>query len=367
MGNCGATYNIHQQPMLPFFEPLDRRRLKPVDPLPIGIKIKSYKLKDVNISASSAKKTLTKTSIQLPNFAHLHSGSPNAKNERIISKSLNLVEQTDCWPNEIPRLDSGNLGAASKFWWHWLLSASSAVLILVLPILFQSSSQADNLLDKAKVYLELDSQTAMSLPESGRTYLDNTQASPFNRAIEQAQKIEADSPFYPQAQADIARWSETILDIAQGRASNQNFAGAIAAANLVPQAEAPAELVAQQATEAVEDWQRRARRSNLYADYLVEAKKIINSNHASSYSQAIGILRQITPEANEYLEAQSLIRQWNKQIYLIVEHRAAKGNFSGAMAAAALVPQDSPYYQAAKISMSIWKNQAKVFKSSSSS
>ena len=367
MRNCGATCNIHQQPMLPFFEPLDRRRLKLLDPLPIGIKIKAYKLKDINISGSSAKKTSARTSIELPNFVHLHSSSLNVESERIVTKSFDLVEQTDYLPNRIPRFDSGNLGEASKFWWHWLLSATSAVLILVLPILFQSSSQADNLLDKAKVYLELDSQTAMSLPETGRTYLYNTQASPFNRAIEQAQKIEADSPFYSQAQADISRWSETILDIAQGRANNQDFAGAIAAANLVPQAEAPAELVAQQATEAVEDWQLRAQRYNLYADYLIKAKKIINYNYASSYNQAIGILRQITPGAKEYLEAQSLIKQWNKQIYLIVERRAAQGNFSGAMAAAVLVPQDSPYYQAAKVSMNIWKKQAKVFKSSSSS
>lgn len=366
MRNCGATYNIHQKPMLPFCEPLARRQLKSVDPLPIDIKIKSYKLKDINISGSSAKKTSTRTSIQLPNFVHLHSSSLNVESERIITKSFDLVEQTDYLP-KIPRFDAGNLAVASKFWWHWLLSATSAVLILVLPILFQSSSQADNLLDKAKVYLELDSQTAMSLPETGRTYLYNTQASPFNRAIEQAQKIEADSPFYSQAQADISRWSETILDIAQGRANNQDFAGAIAAAKLVPQAKAPAELVAQQATEAVENWQLRAQRCDLYADYLIKAKKIINYNHASSYNQAIGILRQITPGAKEYLEAQSLIKQWNKQIYLIVERRAAQGNFSGAMAAAALVPQDSPYYQAAKISMNIWKNQANVFRSSSSS
>ncbi|WP_319423025.1 hypothetical protein [Pleurocapsa sp. FMAR1] len=82
MRNCGATCNIYQQPMLPFFEPLDYRRLQSVDPLPIGLKIKSYKLKDINISGSSAEKTLTRTSIELPNFVHLNSGLPNAKMEQ---------------------------------------------------------------------------------------------------------------------------------------------------------------------------------------------------------------------------------------------------------------------------------------------
>ena len=114
MQNCGATCNIHQKPMLPFFEQT-QRQLKPVDSLPIGIKIKSYKLKDINISGSSAKKTLTRKSIQLPNFVHLHSSSLNVESERIITKSFDLVEQTDYLPNRISLFDSVNLGTATKF------------------------------------------------------------------------------------------------------------------------------------------------------------------------------------------------------------------------------------------------------------
>ncbi len=113
MQNCGATCNIHQKPMLPFFDLQIQRQLKPVNSLPIGIKIKSYQLKDINISGSSAKKTLTRKSIQLPNFVHLDSSSLKVESQRIITKSFD-VEQTDYLP-KIPRFNSGNLGAASKF------------------------------------------------------------------------------------------------------------------------------------------------------------------------------------------------------------------------------------------------------------
>ena len=350
----GATFNIHQQPVLPLSNPPSRKQLKKIAPLPIGVKIKSFKIEDANSSRSPIAKAVNLgTTVRLPNFVHSQPSPLDIFTDRIVTKSLNFCSPSYSQPDGGTQPKPCKSGSTKRFWWHWLLLVGSTILML--PILFQTSSQARNLLERAKVYLELNSQQATSMPDTGRIHLQNNQASQFNRAIRQARSIEPDSPFYQQAQADIIRWSAVILDIAQGRASQGDFADAIAAAKLVPQDETSVRFIAQQAAEAIEHWQLRAQRQNLYQHSLAEAKKLINPNQASSYNQAIRILRQISPGIKEYPEAQNLISQWSKQIYLIASHRAARGDFKQAIAAAALVPKDSPYYQEARNSMIRWK------------
>jgi hypothetical protein len=209
-------------------------------------------------------------------------------------------------------------------------------------------------LENVKIYTDLNSQQVDYLPDSGRIYLKNNQASTFNRAISKAKKIQPDSPFFQEAQADITRWSEVILDIAHGRANGGDLTGAIAAAKLTPQDNSSTKLIAQEATEAVQTWQSRAQKQNLYQNYLAQAKTSIKPGQASSYKKAIGILQKINSEVEEYSEAQDLIKQWNKQIYLIANRRAASGDLKQAVAAAALLSKNSPYYQEAKkLQMSI--------------
>lgn len=199
-----------------------------------------------------------------------------------------------------------------------------------------------------KIYTDLNSQQADYLPDSSRIYLKNNQASTFNRAINKAKEIQPDSPFFQQAQVDITRWGEVILDIAYGRAIEGDLTGAIAAAKLTPQDDSSTQLIAQKATEAIQTWQSRAQKQNLYQNYLAQAKATVKPGQASSYNQAIGILQKINSEVEQYSEAQDLIRQWNEQIYLIANRRAASGDLKQAAAAAALLSQDSPYYQKAK-------------------
>ena len=199
-----------------------------------------------------------------------------------------------------------------------------------------------------KIYTDLDSQQADYLPDSSRIYLKNNQASTFNQAIDKAKEIQPDSPFFRQAQADITRWSEVILDIAYGRASEGDLSGAIAAAKLMPEDNSSTKLIAQKADEAVQTWQSKAQEQNLYQNYLARAKASIKPEQASSYNKAIGILRKINSEVEEYSEAQDLIKQWNKQIYLIANRRAVNGDLKQAAAAAALLSRNSPYYEEAK-------------------
>ncbi|MGB6016261.1 MAG: caspase family protein, partial [Nodosilinea sp.] len=68
-----------------------------------------------------------------------------------------------------------------------------------------------------------------------RRLIEPVSASLFNDAIEQARQVPADDPAYNQAQADIARWSRVIVDLAEGRAGSGDLDGAISAARLVPE------------------------------------------------------------------------------------------------------------------------------------
>ncbi len=355
MQNNGTTLNIHRQPVLPFFSSSSQTRLKKIAPVPIGMKIKSFKIEDVNSSRSSiAQVVKMKTTIKLPNFVNSQPSTLNIFTEGVVTQSLNSYSRRYPQPNRVTQPKLRHSGGTKRFWWHWLLLVGSTILML--PLLFQTSSQASNLLEKAKIYLELNSQQATSLPESGQIYLQNNQASTFNRAIREARTIEPNSPSYQQAQADIVRWSEVILDIAQGRVAQKDFAGAIAAVKLIPQDETSVYSIAQQATEAVKHWQLRAQRQNLYQNSLSRAKKLINPSQASSYNLAIRMLQQIPPGVEEYPKVQYLIRQWSRQIYLIANYRAAQGDLKQAIEAAALVPKDSFYYQEARNLIIKWKS-----------
>ena len=341
MLNYGAISSSDRQPVLPLADLLCRQKIEQLALLPIGAKIKSFKIKQQD-SFDSCPIQALKRNIKLPNFADLQSYPLNVDRQQIVSQASVILLESQC-----------SLRTNQRFWWHWLLLTSTKIFILVSLILFQSSSQASNLLEKAKIYLDLDSQEAATLPPSSTVFLNDSQASPFNRAIEHARKIEVEPSFDPQARADIIRWSETILDIAKGRANDGDLVGAIAAAKLIPQNYSSTQLIAQEATAAVKNWQLIAQTQDLNHNYLAKAKaKIsINPDQASSYNQAIGIAQQIVPGATGYLEARNLISQWNKQIYLIAEQRADKGDFQQAIEAALLITEDSLYYPLAKDSI----------------
>ena len=325
----GTSFNLNQQPVLPLPDLLSQKSKKLASSA-IGAKIKSFKIDRL----SHQRIKIGQAAIDLPYFADLESYIPIVYSQQVAESLAAPYESTY------------NFKTIARFWWHCLLSVRKQISLLVLLILFQSASQASNLLDRARIYIDLNSQDVANIPENSQTYLKDSQASPFNRAIRQSREIPVGSPFYAQAQTDINRWSETILDIARGRAEDGDFMGAISAANLIPQNHPATKLVARQATAAVEDWQQKEKQ-NLW-QYLAEAQGIIEPQQASSYNRAIGILQQIAFGTEEYSLAQSLIHQWNKQIYIIAKQRADKGNFEQAVEAAKLISPSSIYHQLAK-------------------
>lgn len=328
--NNEASLKIDRQPVLPLANLLSQKQSQQLAPSTIGAKIKSFKIDNL----SHQKIKIGQSAIDLPCFADLESYIP------IYSQQ---VYESLTTPNE----SIYNFRSIARFWWHCLLKARQQISLLVLLILFQSSSQASNILERARIYIDLTSQNVAAIPENSEIYLKGSQASPFNRAISKSREISSNSPFYSQAQTDINRWSRIILDIARGRADEGDFAGAISAANLIPQNHPATKVVAQQAIAAMKDWQQKSN-DNLVRDYLAEAKATIDPQQASSYNQAIGILQQIAFGTEEYAVAQSLIDRWNEEIYTISKQRTDKGDFHGAVEAAKLISHSSIYHQQAK-------------------
>jgi len=322
MQNSGVISKINQQPALPLADLLSQKTVKRLAPLAIGTKIKSFEIKEPDIQLE-----MQGIGIKLPQFADLDSIPRNY--ETIVIESFKLASHSQ-----------QSFGKVRTYWWQWFITAKEKISVLIMLILLQSSTHATNLLDKTKIYVDLDSQAAVS-----------AQASPFNQAIQKAREIELDSPFYPQAQIDINRWSETILDIAKGRAGEGDFSGAIAAAKLMPQEHNSTKLLAREALEVSGDWQQRIEENHRYQRYLIGAQAMIEPNQASSYNRAIGVLKQIDLASSEYTAAQNKIDQWNKEIYLITKNRMEQGNFKQAVEAAVLVSEDSQYYQLAQDSI----------------
>lgn len=67
-----------------------------------------------------------------------------------------------------------------------------------------------------------------------RALVKSEQASPYRAAIREATKIRPGHPQYQEAQQEIAAWSKEILRVAQQRAKQKRFDGAVLAAALVP-------------------------------------------------------------------------------------------------------------------------------------
>lgn len=93
-------------------------------------------------------------------------------------------------------------------------------------------------------------------------------------------------------------------------------------------------------------------------DVLTQANLVLRSSQASSFSQAIAAARSIKPGTPLYSEARTQISRWSRVILDIAEARALKGDFSGAIAAAKLVPNDVPQVHGIAVtSIKKWQQQ----------
>ncbi len=196
-------------------------------------------------------------------------------------------------------------------------------------------------------------QKNQAVLDKARGIIQPNQASYFSKAIVQAQTIQPGEPLYQEAQADIARWSLVILDLAQGRAQQGNFPEAIAAAKLVPKDNANAY---QQSQQAIANWQKLAKEQETNRQTLAAAKKLVRPGDASSYNRAIATATKIAPGRPGYTESQQLVAQWSGKIYQIAQGRASQKKFAQAVQTAKLIPEGTPAYNNAQQAIAKWQN-----------
>ena len=186
--------------------------------------------------------------------------------------------------------------------------------------------------------------------QQARTLIQGNRASQFSDAIAAARQIQPGQPFYDEAQQDVDRWSQTIFDMAVGRAQRGDYRGAMAAVQLVPSDRA----LGTDAQKALDYWTVLDQQKETNILILEEAQLMIQFDSASSYNDAITLLRQI-PEGQVYFfEAQRLMGDWSTAILDLAEERAAQGQYPQAIAAAALVPPETPNYAVAQAAIDRW-------------
>ncbi|MEL6333557.1 MAG: peptidase C14, partial [Cyanobacteria bacterium J06626_26] len=158
-------------------------------------------------------------------------------------------------------------------------------------------------------------------------------------------------PNYAQAQADIKRWSQVILDLAEGRAAENELDTAINAAELIPSE--PADVY-QTAQERIGFWQTRADARAL----IREAQAIPRIGQASTYQNGILKLQEVPDNLPiEHGDAQRLIGEWTEKMLTIARARAAQGLYDSAIEAASLIPENTENYQQAQTEITRWREQ----------
>lgn len=212
----------------------------------------------------------------------------------------------------------------------------------------QRDSSFSTVLTKARAGAAEVQQANASVLTEARTSIQPTQASQFTQAIAKARLIKRGEPSYTEAQEDIRSWSRIILDIAEGRATSGNLNGAIAAANVMPNANSEFHKKAQ---DRIVFWQQRQRSRNIISD----AQKIPKSGQASTYQKGIVKLREVPIEHPEYETAQRLADDWSQRIFSIAQARAAQGRESAAIQAAILVPSGTTAYEPTQQAIRRWR------------
>ena len=81
----------------------------------------------------------------------------------------------------------------------------------------------------------------------------------------------------------------------------------------------------------------------------------LQPNQASSYKQAIRLLKQIEKQEIGYNHAQKMIEELSKNIYQLARTRAEKGQLSLAIQTIDLVPDNSRIYSIAQKTKTNWQ------------
>ncbi|MBE9103548.1 caspase family protein [Nostoc cf. edaphicum LEGE 07299] len=183
--------------------------------------------------------------------------------------------------------------------------------------------------------------------------LRQTQASDLSMAIATARKIKPGEPLYEQAQENIKIWSQMILDLAEGRAKQRQYASAIAAARLITKDEAPYA----KAQAAINLWRLEGKQYVSNKTLLDAANALIKPEQASTYNRAIEVAKKVPAAQPGFDAAQKSINNWSEKILNLAKRRAAEGERKAAIATAALVPEETGAYEDAQDAIQKWQKK----------
>jgi uncharacterized caspase-like protein len=183
--------------------------------------------------------------------------------------------------------------------------------------------------------------------------LRQTQASDLSMAIATARKIRPDEPLYEQAQENIKIWSQMILDLAEGRAKQRQYASAIAAARLITKDEAPYA----KAQAAINLWRLEGKQYVSNKTLLDAANGLIKSGQASTYNRAIEVAKKVPADQPGFDTAQKSINNWSEKILDLAKRRATEGERNAGIATAALVPEETAAYEDAQDAIQKWQKK----------
>ncbi|MEH2281263.1 MAG: caspase family protein [Nostoc sp.] len=181
--------------------------------------------------------------------------------------------------------------------------------------------------------------------------LRQTQASDLSMAIATARKIQPGEPLYEQAQENIKIWSQMILDLAEGRAKQRQYASAIAAARLITKDEAPYA----KAQAAINLWRLEGKQYVSNKTLIEAANALIKSEQASTYNRAIEVAKKVPVGQPGFDTAQKSINKWSEKILDLAKRRATEGERNAAIATAALVPEETGAYEDAQDAIQKWQ------------
>ena len=88
---------------------------------------------------------------------------------------------------------------------------------------------------------------------------------------------------------------------------------------------------------------------------LAKAKRLIKSNQASSFSNAIAQAQKVVPGDPLYEQATANTNLWSRKILDLASARAQQGNYAGAIAAAQLLEPNLPVYAESQSAIASWQ------------
>lgn len=211
-----------------------------------------------------------------------------------------------------------------------------------------SSPEVTSIPDESK-------QSKQALLELEKMSLSQNQASDLRQAINTAGKIPPDDPKYEQAQDNIKIWSRMILDLAQTRAKQKQYANAISAAQLVPKDQ----VVYSKAQTSIKKWRLEAKQYVTNTTLIDAAVGLIRDGQASTYNRAIEVAKKVPRGEPGFDVAQKSINSWSENILRLAKQRANRKEFKAAIETATLVPEETVAYKQAQNAIAQWQKNGR--------